>query len=127
MNKSFIRVLKMSKIVARIILLIVSLFWFVFALLSGAEEAGGGIKGVLKNSMNALPWLILLGLNYLVHRWELIGGIVLMGFAFFSFFMFDLYTVEQLPVFFMIFVPLFLIASVFTGYGIAKIKLKDDF
>jgi hypothetical protein len=74
---------------SRILLIIISVFWFVFALLSGAEEYGGGIKGILKNSPNALPWLILFFFVFLAWKKKLIGGIVILLIAVFTLFMFD--------------------------------------
>ena len=57
MNKN--KIAKILRYTARTILLFISIFWFVFALLSGAEEYGGGVKGIITNSPNALPWLLL--------------------------------------------------------------------
>lgn len=62
---------------AKIILLIVAIFWFVFALLSGSADYGGGLRGILMNSPNAIPWAILLGVTYLAWKKELIGGIII--------------------------------------------------
>ena len=126
MNLKIVEVLKISKNAAQLILLIVSLFWFIFSILSGSEELGGGIQGLLRNVMNGIPWLFLLGFNYLAYRWNLAGGIILFVFALISFFLFDMYKAEQLPVFFLIFVPLILIASIFIGNGILKIRSGDD-
>ena len=63
--------------IARYFLLILGILVFIFALLSGAEGYGGGFEGVIKNSPNALPWLILLILVYVAWRWELLGGIII--------------------------------------------------
>ena len=60
--------------VARYGLLTIVAFVIGFALLSGAEKYGGGLYGVVQNSPNALPWLVLLGLVYVAWRWEKIGG-----------------------------------------------------
>jgi len=38
---------------------------------------GGGIKEILKNSPNALPWLILVILVIIAWKWELVGGILI--------------------------------------------------
>lgn len=65
----------------KIILLIMSLLIFVFALMSGSEEFGGGFAGIIKNSPNALPWLILLIVNYINYRNELIGGSIIIAFG----------------------------------------------
>ncbi|MFN8357270.1 MAG: hypothetical protein U0Y10_22630 [Spirosomataceae bacterium] len=77
--------------IARYALLILALFTFLFALLSGAEHYGGGFMGVLQNSPNALPWLILLGMVYIAWRWERIGGIliIIIGAFMVYFFNFD--------------------------------------
>lgn len=74
---------------ARTILLIVTTFWFIFALLSGAEQYGGGFKGVLMNSPNALPWLVLYLINILAWKYERIGGAVLIACALFMTLAFD--------------------------------------
>jgi len=105
---------------ARTILLIISIFFFVFALLSGAEEYGGGLMGVVKNSPNALPWLLLLILIYVAWKWELVGGVLvaLMGVG--TIFFFHSY---RFPiVFFAVSLPLiilggFLIASWYLTRG----------
>ena len=82
------KIAKYLRCTARTILLVVSIFWFVFALLSGAEEYGGGLKGILINSPNVLPWLLLFLLVYISWKKELIGGslITLMGFLTIAFF-----------------------------------------
>ncbi len=63
------------------LLLIFGVILFVFSLLSGAEELGGGMEAVILNSPNALPWVFLLGFVFIARRWELVGGslIILMG------------------------------------------------
>jgi hypothetical protein len=75
------RAARLLRVVARGTLILVCLFWFVFALLSGAEELGGGLGGVLRNSPNALPWVVLALLIALAFRFERAGGamIVLAG------------------------------------------------
>lgn len=74
--------------IARYKLIVISLLVFIFALLSGAEKYGGGIHGIIKNSPNALPWLILIILIFIAWRKELIGGIIitLIGIAILFFF-----------------------------------------
>jgi len=63
--------------IARYTLLVFGVLIFIFALFSGAEEYGNGIKGILKNSPNAIPWLILLVLVFVSWKWELVGGIII--------------------------------------------------
>ena len=100
--------------IARIILLIILAFWFIFALLSGAEEYGGGLKGIITNSPNAIPWLLLFLLVRIAWKKELIGGslISLMGVLTITFFK----TYNHIEVFLLISLPLivlggFLVAS----------------
>ena len=62
---------------ARFSMLTISILVTVFALLSGSEDYGGGIIGIIKNIPNALPWVVLLVLIYIAWKWELIGGILI--------------------------------------------------
>ena len=78
-KKSKEKLAKYLRNTARYTLLILSLLIFVFALLSGSEKYGGGIGGIIKNSPNALPWLILLLLILIAWKWELVGGIIITG------------------------------------------------
>ncbi len=68
---------------ARYVLLILGILVFIFALLSGSEGYGGGLGGIIRNSPNALPWLILLIMVFIAWKWELAGGIIisLLGLA----------------------------------------------
>ena len=63
--------------IARYSLLCLSVLVFIFALLSGSEDYGGGLSGIIQNSPNALPWLLLLALTFIAWKWELIGGIII--------------------------------------------------
>lgn len=71
----------MLRRIARLLLFTITSIIFVFALVSGSETYGGGILGIIKNSPNALPWLLLFGLNYLVWKRELIGGSIITIFG----------------------------------------------
>ena len=62
---------------ARYTLLVLGILVFIFALLSGSQEYGGGIEGIIKNSPNAIPWLLLLILIFIAWKWELTGGIII--------------------------------------------------
>jgi hypothetical protein len=72
-----IRTANILRNIARYSLLTISILVFIFALLSGSEDYGGGISGIIQNSPNALPWLILLVLTFIAWKWELIGGIII--------------------------------------------------
>ena len=123
MNAVIVPVLKIAKLVAQILLLVVSLFWFAFALLSGAEEAGGGFIGLVRNSPNALPWLLLLAFNWLAHKFNLAGGLILFAFSWFAFFLFDMYEAESLPILFLIFLPVLTVSLIFIANGILDRRL----
>jgi len=114
MNKS--QSLKLAKILrytARTILLLIAVFWFVFAMLSGAEGYGGGIKGIIMNSPNALPWLVLLGLVYVAWRWEKNGGGLIIFMGLFTIFAFN--AAKHTFVLFAISIPLILLGSMLIG------------
>ena len=74
--------------IARYTLLVVLSLAFIFAILSGSGDYGGGIKGIIKNSMNGAPWLIMLIILYVAWKWELIGGIILIGLGLFAMYFF---------------------------------------
>lgn len=94
---------------ARGVLVVVATFWFLFALLSGAELYGGGWYGILMNSPNALPWLLLFGLVYVAWEWELIGGCMIAAMGVFTIFMFDAW--EEPFVFLLISLPLMIVGG----------------
>lgn len=73
MSKTFTPI-RLLRVVARTVLVIVALFWFIFAVLSGAGQYGEGIGAVVRNLPNALPWLALFGLVVAAFRWEFVGG-----------------------------------------------------
>ncbi len=115
------KLVKYLRYIARTILIIISVFWFLFALFSGAEEYGGGLKGILMNSPNALPWLSLLVFVFLAWKWELIGGILIVMLGGFTVYFFKAY--ESLPVFIIISLPLIILGGfyIFSWY-LAKNK-----
>lgn len=80
MNKKHVRTLaSVARYTARYFLLALSVLTLLFALVSGSEDYGGGIQGILKNSPNALPWLLLLVVLFVAWKWELYGGILLVA------------------------------------------------
>ena len=89
MKKSKLIAADTCRYIARFSLLTISIIVFVFALLSGSENYGGGFMGVLKNSPNALPWLIVLVLVYIAWKWELVGGITVTLFGMYLVYFFN--------------------------------------
>lgn len=77
-----------SRISARILGIAFGILIFTFALVSGAEAYGNDFMAVVKNSPNALPWLIFLLLIWLAWKNELLGGIfiTILGIALLFFF-----------------------------------------
>lgn len=66
-------------------------FWAVFALASGAEEYGGGIYGLIRNSPNAIPWVVLIGVLVLAWRYPFVGGLIYVGAGVFTLLFFKTY------------------------------------
>ncbi|MCP5064004.1 MAG: hypothetical protein GY936_16300 [Ignavibacteriae bacterium] len=91
MIKNQIKIANILRNISRFTLLLLGILVFIFALLSGSENYGGGISGIIKNSPNAIPWLILLLLVFVAWKWELIGGIIitLLGLGMIYFFNFS--------------------------------------
>lgn len=73
---------------ARYALLVLGILVSIFALVSGSEAYEGNINGIIQNSPNALPWLMLLVMVVIAWRWELVGGVLitLSGLAMLYFF-----------------------------------------
>ena len=107
MKKRDLRIARYLRYTALIILLVISLFWFVFALLSGSEEYGGGIKGILMNSPNALPWLLLLIFVFISWKWEVVGGTIILIMGIFTIYFFNVF--KHLFSFFVFSLPLMIL------------------
>ncbi|MBN2830406.1 MAG: hypothetical protein JXR56_08815 [Candidatus Cloacimonetes bacterium] len=88
MTQQNARVINIIAKIMQVIVFIYSLLWFAFALLSGSEAYGGGFHALVKNSPNAIPWLVLLLINVISWGWERTGGILYLIFGIFSFFFF---------------------------------------
>lgn len=109
------RIARKLRLTARTLLLALTILAFVFALLSGANEAGGGVYGVIKNSPNALPWLALLIFVLIACKWELVGGFLIVAMGVGSIFFFDTFQENRWLVLFFISLPLLVLGSFFIG------------
>ena len=89
MNSSRIKTANILRNTARYSLLVIGVLIFIFALLSGAESKGGGVMGIIKNSPNALPWVLLLALVYVAWKWEFVGGVIITALGLFLFYFFN--------------------------------------
>ena len=101
---------KTAKIIKRLALIIGISFGvliFIFALMSGAEAYGNDFMAILKNSPNALPWLLFLLLIWFSWKQELMGGLTLMGLGISLFFLFDTFRDFQWPAFIIAIIVIF--------------------
>ena len=62
---------------------------FVFALFSGAEAGGNDFNAVLKNSLNTIPWAILITLLLISLKWKKAGSIMLICYVLFMLYFFN--------------------------------------
>ena len=108
-----LKIANILRYTARSVLLTLASLIFVFALLSGSELYGGGLKGILMNSPNAIPWAILLAFAWIAWRWELLGGTIISLMGIFTIFMFD--ALEEPFVFLIISLPLIILGGFFIG------------
>ncbi|WP_298895257.1 hypothetical protein [uncultured Psychroserpens sp.] len=67
----------MLRYIARYGLLLIASLLLAFSILSGSTDYGGGIEGVLRNSPNGLPWILLIVLVFVARKRELFGGILI--------------------------------------------------
>ncbi|MDZ7844446.1 MAG: hypothetical protein U5K99_06565 [Anaerolineales bacterium] len=114
-KKKYTQTLQVKK-VSRSILMILAAFWFGFSLFSGAESFGGGWRGLLANSPNALPWLALLIFVYFSWTYEIISGALITAEGIFTLFFFDAF--NSLFVLLTISLPILLLgfSLLVTGY-----------
>ena len=62
---------------------------FIFALISGSEAYGGGFSAIIKNSPNALPWLLYMVLILASLKWRKSGSAALVVFTAFLVYFFN--------------------------------------
>lgn len=92
--------------IPRVLILVFSVLIFFFALFSGSEEVG-----LLKNSINALPWLLLFVVVWFAWNHERIGGYLFLVFGVFTVLFFD--TWKDLIVFLIVSFPIILVGALF--------------
>ncbi|MBN2406333.1 MAG: hypothetical protein JXJ19_01440 [Elusimicrobia bacterium] len=95
---------------ARPVLLSTASFWFVFALFSGSPEKGSGLKGVILNSPNSFPWMMLIAVIILSKRYPRICGLLILAMGIASVFFFRTY--RYIPVLFLVSIPLLVFGPV---------------
>ena len=113
------------KKVSLIILLVFNSLIFIFALISGAQELGVGLIGVLKNSPNTLPWLIMFGFIYVAWKWERIGGTLITAAGLLTVLAFDTY--KNVLSFLLISLPFIILGSlILVSWYIRLRKVKRN-
>ena len=105
------RLLDKSTKIIKIFLLVFATLVFIFSLLSGAETQSGGIKRIILNSPNSLPWLFLLIIVYFLWKKELIGGLLLSSMGIFTIIFFRFY--RTLIGLFVISIPFIIFGALF--------------
>ena len=66
--------------VARTALLVVTLFWIIFGIITGFNNEGG-ISAIFDNFNTILPWLAIVVLWFIAWRWEVLGGVFIIAFS----------------------------------------------
>jgi hypothetical protein len=89
----------------KVLLLVMAISLFVFALMSGA-----GHSGILRNIPNSLPWILLIILACLTFRWQILGGVLVILFGIFTILFFS--ALEFLWILFIISLPLIILGSI---------------
>lgn len=80
-NETIMNNVKLIRRIAEVLLLFITSVIYIYALISGSENLGGGFIGILRNFPNTLAWILLFSINYLVWKNEMIGGIILIAFG----------------------------------------------
>lgn len=66
--------------VARTALVVVTLFWIIFGIVTGFQTEGG-MGATFDSFENILPWLAIIILWFIAWRWEILGGLSIIAFS----------------------------------------------
>ena len=80
-DEQLLKILKIVRNSALAILFILCILLICFSLFSGSEALGGGLTGVLKNSPNSLPWILLLIILIIARKRNVLGGFLILIFG----------------------------------------------
>ncbi|KAA3623765.1 MAG: hypothetical protein DWP94_05255 [Flavobacterium sp.] len=80
-NEKQMRIIGIAHNWAIALLLILGILLFIFSLISGSETYGGGLSGLIKNSPNSIPWIVLLVLVIIARKNYAWGGFLLLIFG----------------------------------------------
>lgn len=105
--------------IARILITAIAIFFFMFVLFFG-----GGISGIIQNSPNALPWLLLLILAGATYKWEKGSGVIVVLFGLFTLFAFNAW--NEPFVLFAISLPLIILGGILVGASVYTRKNRQE-
>ena len=80
-NEKQLKIIRVLRKWALIALTVLSVLLLAFSLLSGSEEYGGGLAGIVKNSPNSLPWIVFAMAVFIAWRRNVWGGILIAIFG----------------------------------------------
>lgn len=80
-NEKQLKIIRTLRKWALIILTVISILLLVFSLLSGSEDYGGGLSGIVKNSPNSLPWVVFVMGVFIAWRRNVWGGLLIAIFG----------------------------------------------
>ena len=113
----------MTKTIAKILALLYAGFFTLFALFSGADPALG-MKGVLLNLPNLLPWLLVWIALFIAWKNSKIGSFLFFALALASMFFFHSY--QGIIPFLLVSFPLIVIGSLFlVDYNKKSVKSQE--
>ncbi len=123
-QRRIIRTVRKSALIA---LTVLSVLLLVFSLLSGSEDYGGGLAGIVKNSPNSLPWVVFAMAVFIAWRRNVWGGILITIFGgvityYFNFTGSNFFLITFIVCLFVVFLGL---AVVFSGLAIKNLTAHD--
>ncbi len=114
--------IKFVRSILHILLLILTTVFFAFSLLSSVS----GQEKLIENLPNTLPWIALYLINIITFRNETLGGVIMIAFAIFLFFFFNILPNNNWIVLFVFILPILLLGVMFLIIGIVYNKYKQS-
>jgi len=112
---------KRCRRVARTALAIVTVFWILFAIFSGAEGPGLNTGPGTFNAI--LPWLVIALLWFVAWKWEIPGGLLIIAFSIFMAVRLDIFSGNSTEAL-MIITPLVMTGFMFIFIGLRILAAK---
>jgi uncharacterized membrane protein YjjP (DUF1212 family) len=80
-NEKQLQTIRLLRKSALIVLSVIGILLLAFSLFSGSEAYGGGLAGIVKNSPNSLPWIVLVMAIFIAWRRDIWGGFLITIFG----------------------------------------------